>query len=359
MPQHAKGIRIWLRPARGTRQAVWIIKDGAKRVSTGCGKGERGAAERALAQYLAEKYTPARDRNRRASEIPIEDAINLYAADIGPTVRRPKELASRLGALLEFWMGKSLSDVTAANCRAFIEARGQSSGRRALEDLRAALRHFAREGYAENVPLVTLPPRTPPRQRFLTRSEAARLIWAAWRYREAQKGVLTERRPRQHVARFVLVGLYTGTRAGAICGASFTPAIGRGYVDLEAGVFYRRVLGDRETKKRQPAIGLSPRLLAHMRRWARFQSSVVEFDRAPVKSVRKAFAAAAREAGLEGVSPHVLRHSAASLAMQGGANVYAAADYLGMTVETMERVYGHLRPGHHAGVTRAIEGKGR
>ena len=96
-----------------------------------------------------------------------------------------------------------------------------------------------------------------------------------------------------------------------------------------------------------------------MRRWARFQSSVVEFDQAPVKSVRKAFAAAAREAGLNGVSPHVLRHTAASWAMQGGANAYAAADYLGMTVETLERTYGHLRPGHHAGVTRAIEGKGR
>jgi len=76
-------------------------------------------------------------------------------------------------------------------------------------------------------------------------------------------------------------------------------------------------------------------------------------------AVANATAAAAREAGLEGVSPHVLRHTAASWAMQGGANVYAAADYLGMTVETLERTYGHMRPGHHAGVTRAIEGNGR
>jgi hypothetical protein len=45
--------------------------------------------------------------------------------------------------------------------------------------------------------------------------------------------------------------------------------------------------------------------------------------------------------------------------MQGGANVYAAADYLGMTVETLQRVYGHLRPDHHAGVVQAITGKRR
>ena len=38
-------------------------------------------------------------------------------------------------------------------------------------------------------------------------------------------------------------------------------------------------------------------------------------------------------------------------------NLYAAADYLGMTAETLERVYGHLRPDHHAGVGHAITGK--
>jgi integrase len=115
-----------------------------------------------------------------------------------------------------------------------------------------------------------------------------------------------------------------------------------------------------ETKKRQPAAMLPPRLLAHMRRWADkgiAARAVVEFEGRPVKSVRKAFSRAARAAGLEGVSPHVLRHTAASWAMQGGANVYAAADYLGMTVETLQRVYGHLRPDHHAGVVKAMTGK--
>jgi integrase len=97
-----------------------------------------------------------------------------------------------------------------------------------------------------------------------------------------------------------------------------------------------------------------------MRRWAQkgiAARAVVEFEGRPVASVRKAFARAAKDAGLDGVSPHVLRHTAASWAMQGGANVYAAADYLGMTVETLERVYGHLRPDHHADVVKAIIGK--
>lgn len=90
------------------------------------------------------------------------------------------------------------------------------------------------------------PPRAPPRERWLTRDEAARLIRAAWRYREAQKGVKTERASRQHVTRFILVALHTGTRSEAICGAALDPAIGRGFVDLEKGLFHRRALGAAE-----------------------------------------------------------------------------------------------------------------
>ena len=56
----------------------------------------------------------------------------------------------------------------------------------------------------------------------------------------------------QHVARFILVALYTGTRAGAVCGAAFERVAGAGYVDLDRGIFYRRPAGARETKKRQP-----------------------------------------------------------------------------------------------------------
>jgi hypothetical protein len=36
---------------------------------------------------------------------------------------------------------------------------------------------------------VVLPLEHPARDRWLTRSEAARVIWAAWRYREKQKGL--------------------------------------------------------------------------------------------------------------------------------------------------------------------------
>ena len=75
---------------------------------------------------------------------------------------------------------------------------------------------------------MVLPPKGRSRERWLTRSEAARLIRHAWRYREVQKGKPIGRLARRHVACFILIALYTGTRAGAICAASFTPEEGRG-----------------------------------------------------------------------------------------------------------------------------------
>jgi hypothetical protein len=52
----------------------------------------------------------------------------------------------------------------------------------------------------------------------------------------------TERRSRRHVAKFILVGLYTGTRAGAISGPPFQPTVGRGSRDdrMSQGL-YRQV----------------------------------------------------------------------------------------------------------------------
>ncbi|HZZ21280.1 MAG TPA: hypothetical protein VFE60_01245 [Roseiarcus sp.] len=74
MPRHARGPYLWLRPARqrarGSDPALWIIRDAGHQHSTGFSVGDRGEAERRLAEYIAGKYAPAR-RERDIAEIPV------------------------------------------------------------------------------------------------------------------------------------------------------------------------------------------------------------------------------------------------------------------------------------------------
>jgi integrase len=125
-----------------------------------------------------------------------------------------------------------------------------------------------------------------------------------------------------------------------------------------SGVFYRRAQGAPATKKRQPPVRLSDRLLAHLRRWQRLgiaERAVVEWNGKPVRSVRKAFAAAVKAGGLDDrITPHVLRHTAATWAMQQGGDVWQIAGFLGLTVETLERVYGHHHPDYQRDAADAV-----
>jgi integrase len=175
--------------------------------------------------------------------------------------------------------------------------------------------------------------------------------------------VRTDRRPLRHVARFILIGLYTGTRAGAIASASPTAEAGRSYVDLERGIFFRKPIGKRATKKRQPPAPIPARLLAHMRRWKDRKlivSHFVEFNGKPVASVKTGFRSAVRLAGLSGkVTPHTLRHTAATWLMQRGVPIWEAAGFLGMSPEVLEQVYGHQHPDYLQTAAAAIGQKGR
>jgi len=356
MPEAAKGPRLWLRHERRdksgavTHKAVWFIRDdGRYQQSTGCGIDDRERAVQLLAEYIAQKRLDGARGARDPASVPVADVIARYTRDVAAKCARPKEAAQRARALLAYFGDKTLADINGDCCRRYVEQRStDAAARRELEDLRAAINHHRREGLCSQVVEVVLPSERPARERWLTRSEAARLILSAWRYREIQKGKPTERRSRRHIAKFILVALYTGTRASAVCGAALEPTTGRGWIDVERGVFYRRPAGRLETKKRQPPVPLPPGLLAHLRRWKRHgQRFAVEWNREAVTAVKKAFANVVADAGLgPDVTPHVLRHTAATWLMQAGVDIWEAAGFVGMTVEMLSQRYGHHHPAH-------------
>ena len=381
MPRPSKGARLYKRKARFRHgklvgQAVWVIKDGGRHIATGCLAGASETkppreAEQALADYIAQKYQPARQR-RDIEEIDCADVLAIYLTDVGEPAKQ-FEIEARIDRLNEYWGGKMLAQVNAKTCAGYVKRRGNTGGaRRDLETFRAAINHHAKEGFHRGVVRVSLPPKGEARDRWLTRKEAAALIWHCWRYREKQtihsgksKGgaVNTERRPLRHVARFILIGLYTGTRAGAIATASPYREEGRSYVDLDRGIFYRKAIGRRATKKRQTPAPIPPRLLVHMRRWTSrrlIAACFVEFNGKPVASVKRGFQSAVRLAGLAGrVTPHTLRHTAATWLMQRGVPIWEAAGFLGMSPEVLQETYGHHHPDFLQGAAAAIGQKGR
>ena len=357
MSARRKPPRLFLRPSRGSHPARWVILDAGHEEGTGCGEFDTQGASEALRSYLGRKHLTKTLLDQREPEnIPLADVIALYARDVVPSHSRPEETAKRLSDLLCGFPGKVLAQINAEECREYAKTCStDSAARRRLEELRAAINYHRAEGHCSKIIAVWLPPKRASRERWLQRDEAASIIRASWRYREKQKGVETERRSRRHVAKFTLVALYTGTRAGPVCAASFYPMPDRAYVDVDRGVFYRRAPGVRQTKKRQPPVPLPPRLLAHLRRWkAMGQKYVVEWERRPVRRVSKAFRNVVRDLGFNDVMPHTLRHTAATWMMQAGTEPWVAAGFLGMTLETLLENYGHHHPDFLAGARDAF-----
>jgi hypothetical protein len=162
MPRRSKGAHLWLRRARRKDRrvlsnAVWIIIDGKQHIATGCFEHQAREAEKRLADYIADKYRPSR-HVRELEAIDVADVLSVYLDDCGARVADPPKLERSIARLNNFWGGK-LSDVTSAQCRAYVKSRGKTGGARSdLETLRAAINHHGKENLHYGLVRVVLPP---------------------------------------------------------------------------------------------------------------------------------------------------------------------------------------------------------
>lgn len=188
MPR-AKGPRLYLRKERRSKsgriveRAKYVIRDGGKYISTGCFAGETAEAEKKLAEYIAGKYEPPRSE-RDIEEILISEVLAIFHEDTREDRANPKEFDGLISRLNDYWGNRYLSEVNARSCREFAEYRKNGAARNHLANLRAAINYHNQQGLHRGAVRVTLPPKGLPRERWLTRSEAARLIWACLRHRE-------------------------------------------------------------------------------------------------------------------------------------------------------------------------------
>ena len=258
------------------------------------------------------------------------------------------------------------------------------------------------------VPKFTMPAKSLPRDTYLTRSEAAALLWAAlgwkriapgkwvrdhvqdyrglystssrgrryyyaWRDGPKLPGVpgspeftaafnqahaspdapkrlpVTNGEKRRHLTRLIIIGLYTGTRPGAILDLQKEPSTTGGYANLETGVIHRKAQGERVAhNKSKTPVKMAPSLIAHMKRWKRLDQGIrywVHYNGQPITKLNKAFRGAVAAAGLSPkVTPHVLRHTRGTWLAQASVPSGEAAASLGLTVEEYERTYLHNDP---------------
>jgi integrase len=210
---------------------------------------------------------------------------------------------------------------------------GQTA-RHDLTTLRAAIRYYHKEyGPLDAEPSVTLPDKSPARDRWLTRSEAAALLRAA-------RGV-------PHLKRFILIGLYSGTRSEAIRSLRWMASIDAGWIDVDRGVLHRRGAGEKESSKRRPPAKVHRRLRAFLPHWRKQDLSagiayVCNYKADRITKLRRSWRTACNAAGLgKEVTPHVLRHTCVTWLLQAGVPTWEVAGFVGMSEETVRRVYGH------------------
>lgn len=362
MPQNRKPPRLWLRnelDAEGKQRSWWIIKDRGRNIRTGCLAHQIAEAGEKLSEYLADSYQAP--RGGRASEITVGDVLAVYLEEKSARTAAPRTTEQIIGRLNDFFGAMTVSEIKGKVCRDFVEARGTESGaRRDLEFMRAAVRFYHKEYGLDVLPAFTLPDKSEPRERYLTRPEAAALLWAAmgWEKQgEGENSYWLRRRDqkRMHLARLIVIGLYTGTRPGAILSLQWLRSTTGGFVDLDRGVIFRRADGERVAhNKRKPAVKMARRLIAHMARWKRLDGwtpdhaglrYAVHYQGERIIKPNKAFRSAIAAAGLSSdVTPHILRHTRGTWLAQAGVPSGEAAASLGLTVEEYERTYLHNDP---------------
>lgn len=312
-----------LKKYRGKWCAVWIEDGRTRRASLRT--EDRDLAEQRLA-----------DLTRRPAGDDVGAIYQAWLEDLAARGKRTDRAAVAWKALAPVFGALRPDQVDRPRCRAYAARRrrqGRADGTigKELGCLRAALRWQDRHTPAA----IELPPRPAPRDRRLTRAEYRALRLAA--------------KPAPHIWLFVVLGLATAARRQALLELTWDRVdFGRGRIRLDAGGAGKARAIVPMTRHARRALRL-----AHKGRTC---DHVIEYAGRPVGSIKKGFAAACRRAGLEGVSPHVLRHSAATWMAEAGISMDEIAQFLGHSDSRITaRVYARYSPDYLRRAAAALE----
>ena len=351
-----KQIKLW-QNAKG----IWEIRyfwPGRYGPSRGTKKPTTSTADFALAQTrLAEFCEAARQELKEAEggvsptlEVMIEkwlrDALRAGKSKTNGWILNP------VRAALGRYTAEQLAAGGGALIQEYQDGRRVTSGtlRRELNQLRAVLRWALKK---ELIPEGTrlpkfddMPADGPPRTKYLDHAQRQWFWDQARGWAIAAPRMTRQQGAPERVALFIAIAMETAARRGAIMDLTWDR------VDMVRGLIDFQVPGKRVTcKRRVKGMPISDDLMTVLKEaWAAAPKDpsgrAVGRVIAGTRDISPAFNTFRDAIGMEWVSPHVLRHTWASLAAMDGVSMKAIAEVLGDSVAMVDKHYAHLSPEH-------------
>lgn len=232
--------------------------------------------------------------------------------------------------------------VTLDDCRSYTAKRrraGRSDGsiHTELGHLRTVLKWAEKRRLIARAPDIDRPKKPDPKDRHLTRDEAVKMLAAA---------------KLPHVRLAIHLMLATAARISAILELTWDR------VDLKRRLITLKDPNDETRRKGRATVPINDTLFAALKtaKSEALSDHVVEWGGKQVGSIKRSIEKAAELAGLEDVSPHVFRHTAAVWMAEAGVPLTEIAQYLGHSTPTITyRVYSRYSPDYLRNASRALE----
>ncbi len=315
---------------RGKYAVAWTESGKTRRHSTGT--DDRELAERISKRIIATLDKPpsklvadiwaACEKDKKAQGKAIGQNMHFHWKAIGP------------------FFGKMEAEaITKEDCRKYADkrrakGRAESTIATELKHLRLALNWAAKSQNPIKAPFIEVPSDSDPRNRYLTKAEMRALI---------------DNVKSPHIGVAMELLLASAGRVGAVLELTWDR------VDFERGKIQ---LKKSEKGKGRAVVAMSDRIRsvlekAHHDRTCEY---VVEYASGPVKSIRKGIANAALRAGVDDVTPHVFRHTAAVWMAEADQSMEEIAQFLGhRDVSITRRVYARYSPEHLKKAAKALD----
>jgi integrase len=340
--------------AHGVYEIRWTENGRSKRKSTG--EADYRRAQRVYAEFILAVQGVSKAQRLTAGMV-----IDAYLADKTGVLAVDSQMVT-FGHLRAFFGDKVVVEINKDDVAEYLQARadgrvsftdaqgklrggvvaGSGTVRRELGMLLSAVNHCIAEKKFKTLdgspllrpgdkPAIRLPPAPPPRDHWLTRDQAKRLLAAC----QPDPGA---RLTREY--RYAVMMLYTASRKEPVESLTWDRILlGQGLVDFAEP-------GRKVTKKRRGWVPIAAELLPILQR--AYDERQGEFYLDAPRPPYHAFRRAVKRAGVK-ASPHVLRHTWATWAAQDGVPLYEIAGVLHDTITTVEKHYAHHCPDHLRG----------